>query len=44
MNELHDVIKHSTLPLYANDSKIFRTIDEVEDSTEMSEDMVKLES
>ena len=43
MNHLQDVIKHSTLSLYSDDSKIFRSIKELEGCKKMSGDMVRLE-
>ena len=44
MNDLYDIIEHSALSFYADDSKLFRAIDDLKDSTEMSEDIVRLEN
>ena len=44
MNDLHDVIEIPTQSLYADDPKFFRTIDVLENSTKMLEDMVRLEN
>ena len=43
-SDLHDVIGRSILSLYAYDSKMFKTMDKLEDSTKMSEDVVRLEN